>query len=237
MPAALPWRRHLAAALTLALTTAVGTLSLAPAAHADTLLDTGTPGGGMFGYWGFDVFVGQSVAIAFTPTQDYSFDNLSLWLMSNDFDAPGRTLSISLQTDAGTGATPQAPSGTVLETWQHATTAVGWEPVLETMNSVLHPTLYAGTTYWIVAESSEAAFVDPVWVVAGNGPSYYVGNIDFASSSAWQVGLTGAAPGAIINATPVPEPETLALLLLGAPLVLGAARRRTRQARPLTQAG
>ncbi len=42
-------------------------------ASADVLLDTGTPGGWL-GYYGFDVFVGQSVAIAFTPGQNYAFD-------------------------------------------------------------------------------------------------------------------------------------------------------------------
>lgn len=213
------WRRRLAGALC--------AVTLAGSAGADTLLDSGTPDGGMFGYWGFDVFVGQSVAIAFTPGQDYTFDNLSLWLMSNDFDAPGRSLTVSLQTDAGGGSTPLAPSGTALETWQHATTAVGWSPVLETLDSLLHPTLHAGTTYWIVAESKEQPFVDPVWVVAGNGSSYYVGNIDFTSGPAWQVGLSGAAPGAIVNATPVPEPQGLVLMLLGLPLVAGLARRQS----------
>ena len=196
------------------LTSVLCALSLAQPVSADTLLDTGTPGGGFFGYYGFDVFVGQSVAIAFTPGQNYAFDNVSLWLMSNDFDNPGRQLSISLQTDAGGGATPVAPSGSVLESWLHSTSAVGWTPVLETLNSVLHPTLQAGTTYWIVAESSEPAFVDPVWVAAGNGPAYTMANIDFASGPAWQVGQTSGPPGALISATPVPEPAALGLALL-----------------------
>jgi hypothetical protein len=200
---------------------AVCAVCLVSSASADVLLDTGTPGGA-FGYYGFDVFVGQSVAVGFTPTQDYAFDDVSLWLMSNDFNAPGRMLTVSLQT----GAT--APSGTTLESWNHATTAVGWTPVLETLESVTHPLLSAGQTYWIVAESSEPAFVDPVWVAAGNGPSYTVGFIDFQSSPNWQVGLTSGPPGIVINAAPVPEPATLALLLLGVPLVLGFAKRRPR---------
>ncbi len=104
----------------------------------------------------------------------------------------------------------------------------GWTPVLETLSSVTHPLLSAGTTYWIVAESDEPAFVDPVWVAAGNGPSYYMGNIDYQSSPNWQVGLTSGPPGAIITASPVPEPATLALGLLGVPLVLGIAMRRSK---------
>jgi hypothetical protein len=217
MAIVISWRTRLAGALC--------AVCLAAPASADTLLDTGTPGG-FLGYYGFDVFVGQSVAIAFNPGQDYAFGDVSLWLMSNDFDAAGRRLTVSLQTDAGSGAVPVAPSGTALESWAHATAAVGWSPVLETLSSVTHPVLSAGTWYWIVAESSEPAFVDPIWVAAGNGPQYYMGNIDFQSGPAWQVGLTGGPPGVVITATPVPEPAALVLALLGLPLVVGMAKRR-----------
>jgi hypothetical protein len=213
------WRRRLAGALC--------AVCLAGTANADTLLDTGTPGGWL-GYYGFDVFVGQSVAVAFTPGQNYAFDDVSLWLMSNDFDADGRMLTISLQTDAGGGPVPVAPSGTALESWAHATGAIGWTPVLETLSSILHPLLTAGTTYWIVAESNEPAFVDPIWVAAGNGPAYTMGNIDFASGPGWQVGLTSGPPGLVITATAVPEPAALVLALLGVPLVLRAAKRRSK---------
>lgn len=198
--------------------------SLASPVSADTLLDTGAPESGFFGWWGFDVFVGQSVTIGFTATQNYSFDSVSLWLMSNDFDNPGRTLTVSLQS----GATQ--PSGTVLETWTFATTAVGWTPVMETLNSVTHPILQAGSNYWIVAESTEPAFVDPVWVIASNGGTYTTGNIDFSSSPTWQIGQGTAAPGTVITATPVPEPSVLLLGAVGAPLLLGIARRRTKAA-------
>lgn len=199
---------------------AVCAVGLVASAHADVLLDTGEPSTG-FGYYGFDLFKGQSVAVAFTPTQNYSFSDVSLWLMSNDFDSPGRMLTVSLETDAG-----NAPSGTTLESWNHATSAVGWTPVLETLDSVTHPTLYAGQTYWIVAESNEPALVDPLWVAAGNGPSYQVGFLDPQTSTTWQVGPTSGPPGIVINAAPVPEPATLALLALGGPLVLGIAKRR-----------
>lgn len=198
--------------------------SLASPAGADTLLDTGAPESGFFGYWGYDVFVGQSVTIGFTTSQAYSFDSVGLWLMSNDFDAPGRTLTVSLQS----GAT--APSGTSLESWTFATTAQGWNPVLETLNSVTHPILQAGTQYWIVAESTEGPFIDPVWVIATNGSTYTTGNIDFTSSPNWQIGPGTAAPGTIITATAVPEPSVWLLGVVGAPLLLGVARRRSRQA-------
>jgi len=203
---------------------AVCAICLASPVSADTLLDTGTPGGWL-GYYGYDIAVAQSVAIAFTPTQDYSFTDVSLWLMSNDYE-PGRTLTISLQTNLGSGPSPLQPSGTSLESWNHATSAVGWTPVLETLTSVTHTLLQAGTTYWIVAESNEPLEVDPIWVIAGDGGTYTVGNIDFQSSPNWQVGTGASAPGIIINAAPVPEPGTLLLGAVGVPLLLGIARRR-----------
>jgi hypothetical protein len=209
------WRARLAGAL-------CAVCMIAPAG-ADTLLDTGTPGG-FFGYYGFDVFVGQSVAVGFTPTQNYSFDSASLWLMSNDFQNPGRRLTVSLQADAG-GATPTGPSGVALESWSHATSAVGWAPVLETLTSTSHPMLMAGTTYWIVAESNEPAQLNPVWVAAGNGPLYWTANIDFMSSPAWQVGQGSGPAGAIVTATPVPEPAVWLLAAMGMPFVLRLAQR------------
>ena len=205
-------------------------LCLVNPVQADTLIDTGTPDFGFIGYYGFDVYVQQSVAIAFTPSQNYSFDDASLWLMSNDYNAAGRTLTVSLQTDSGGGPSPLAPSGTSLESWSVATSAVGGNPALETVNSILHPILNAGTTYWIVAVSSEPGLVNPVWVATNAGASYTMANLTYQTSSDWQVSLTGGPPGVIVDATlaPVPEPSTWALALLGIPFLLWTAKRKAK---------
>lgn len=39
-------------------------------ASAETVLDTGAPQSGFFGWWGYDVYVAQSVTIGFTVAQD-----------------------------------------------------------------------------------------------------------------------------------------------------------------------
>lgn len=197
---------------------------LATPASAVELLNTGTPGG-FLGFNGLDVSVRQSVAIAFTPSQDYSFDSVSLWLMSN-LNTPGAMMTISLQTDAGGGATPVAPSGNALESWAHATAAVGFQPRLETMTSLTNPLLTSNTAYWIVAESSALGGQNPVWVLAGNGPLYTIGVIDFVSGPNWQVGQGSGVVGTIVSASPVPEPGALLLGLLGTPWVLRTVARR-----------
>lgn len=195
--------------------------SLASPVSADIIFDTGTPGG-FFGYIGYDVSVSQSVAVGFTPTQDYTLDQISLWMMSNDFDNPGRTYDVSLRLDAAGGTT--VPGTTVLESWSVATAAIGWDPVLEPVNSVLQPTLMAGVTYWIVAESSEPAGLSPVWVWGDSTDSVPFANIDFFSGPEWQGGVgVGSSPGTLVHATPVPGPASFAALGLAG---IASSRRR-----------
>ncbi|MBX3390948.1 MAG: hypothetical protein KF691_15975 [Phycisphaeraceae bacterium] len=202
----------------------VAALSTTGSANAGTIWDTGSPEGGFFGYTGYDVFVGQSVAVAFTVTQSYSLDRVGVWMMSNDWENAGRTYTLSIRTDANGGAT--SPSNSVLESWNMATGATGWNPVLDQANSVLHPILEAGKTYWIVAESTEEPFVDPVWVWANYWDGALSGNIDWVSNpGVWQTGVTyGSTPGTVIEGTLIPGVGTLSLA--GMAGLLAARRRR-----------
>lgn len=204
----------------LALAGAVGSMS-----GAAVLFDTGSPDGGFFGYTGYDVFVGQSVAVAFTVDKTYSLDRLGVWMMSNDFDNAGRTYTLSIRADASGGATQ--PGSTALETWNMATGAVGWSPVLDMAESTLHPILEAGKTYWIVAESSEEPFVDPVWVWANYWDGALMGNIDWQTQpGVWQTGVTyGSTPGTYVEGTEVPGVGTLGLAGIAG---VATARRRRR---------
>lgn len=198
--------------------------ALAGSATASTIWDTGGPDGGFFGYTGYDVFYGQSVAVAFTANATYSLDRVGVWMMSNDWDNAGRTYTLSIRTDANGGAT--SPSNTILESWNMATGAVGWNPVLDQADSILHPILEAGKTYWIVAESTEEPFVDPVWVWANYWDGAPSGNIDWINNpGVWQTGVTyGSTPGTVVEGTLVPGVGTLSLA--GMAGLLAARRRR-----------
>ncbi len=169
-------------------------------ARADELLNTGEPGG-PFGFIGFDLFTGQSVAIGFTPKHNYFLDEVAVWIMSNDFGNPGATFTLSLRPNDTPGK-PTHPSDTIIESWDIATTAVGWDPVLERRRPKQRTVLEARKTYWLVAESSEAAGENPVWVWGSNDVPVPFALIDFASSPEWQEGTAiGSAPGAIVRAT------------------------------------
>ncbi len=193
-------------------------------AQGETIFDTGVPDPGFIGYYGFDLSVDQSVAIAFTPEQDYLLDQVGLWVMSNDFDNAGAPYTVSIRTDAQGGLS--TPADTILESWDVGTAAVGWNPVLETVDSVLNPLLTAGTTYWIVAESDSPSFVNAVWVASQQSQPVWnsVQNV-LNPGGAWISGETQGAPGLIVTGRVVPSPTSaMALGVFG----LAAAGRRRR---------
>jgi len=197
----------------------------APAA-ADEIFTTGTPTPGFLGFYGFDISQDQSVAIAFTADQDYALDQVGMWMMSNDFANPGAEYTVSLRADAGGGGSLTTPDSMIIETWDVATGATGWNPVLDVLDSVLHPTLSAGTTYWIVAESDAPGGLDPVWVAASQSTPVWNAIMNSANPNPteWYAGYGQGVPGMVINGSPVPTPAGAAVLALGG--LVGTRRRR-----------
>lgn len=174
-------------------------------ARADTLFQTNDPEGGFFGYIGFDVFPGQSVAARFASPAAATLDQVSIWFMSNDFDGTTpQTVTVSLRTDAiGAGEFTSIPSETILESWTMDLPVVGWNPALIAFASAAHPPLAAGARYWVVAESSVAAGNNPVWVWASSG-NEFTATTD-GPGTAWEGG-SGAAIGLVVTGTAIVPP-------------------------------
>jgi hypothetical protein len=184
--------------------------------HADVIFDTGLEEP-FFGWVGYDIYPDQSVGVAFSPAGDVTLDSVGVYFMSNDFDNPGRTYTLKLVPDASGTSYTIPNTANVLESWSMATTAVGWLPVLDQANSVQHPLLTAGSVYWIVAESTEPAGLDPLWAQAGNSVQYYSGVNNSLNPNGWEDGVGysfGSTPATVIQATAIPEPATLGVLAL-----------------------
>lgn len=156
----------------------VALIAIAGAASADTppeakavpIVQTAGPGG-FFGYWGADVYRLQSVAERFTVPADgdMRLARVALWLMNNS-ETLQKRVQLSVQTDAlDEGGSDSLPSGVVLDRWNFAVEALGWNPVEQSFNSQKLPLLKAGRSYWVVAQSMAPATVDPVWTFASEG--------------------------------------------------------------------
>lgn len=175
-------------------------MALSSFASADVIYQSDWPFGGFFGLWGADVFVGQTVGQRFTPTADYRLDEVRLWLMSNDFAGTvDEFVIVTIQTDAG-GPGESYPSGVVLDKTTFEASAVGWDPVEESIafDSVW---LYAGTRYWVVCASDAIGGEDPVWNFAAFGLGF---NAFRLGNDPWQPGGSGAELTMTVLATPAP---------------------------------
>jgi hypothetical protein len=110
-------------------------------AAADEIYATEDPFGSPFGMIGFDVGgpSQQRVGVRFIPDADYRLDRISVWFMSNDFGGvSGAPVRITVETDDPSGG-ESIPSGEVVDELGFEVSAIGWDPVLEVMDSVRAP--------------------------------------------------------------------------------------------------
>lgn len=201
----------------------------APTASAETIYETGDPFGGFFGLIGFDVFESQSVGIRFTPSARYSLDRIGVWFMNNDFGGTiFDTVTMTLRDDGTSESGRSIPGTTILESFSFQITAVGWDPQLETVQSVLRPVLEPGVNYWIVCEANVPPFTNPVWNWPGVG-SGYTSTTDF-STGQWQDGGEGATATAIVEGTRLFDLATNSPVSVGGDLtfLVASARPDTR---------
>jgi hypothetical protein len=166
-------------------------------AFADVIYETNGPFGGPFGLIGFDVSPEQSVAVRFTPGADHTLDRLGLWFMNNSDTEHGQ-VTITLRTD---DPDFDIPSEVILEQWQFNITALGWDPMLEQLDSKVHPLLEAGTRYWIVAQSNAAPGFNPVWNWAALDSG--VMSICNGNPCEWSPAGESAVSATVVEGTPV----------------------------------
>lgn len=166
---------------------------------ADEIYGTGEPCTGFLGCIGFDVFTQQTVGLRFTPTSDYTLDSISMWYMSNRFDAPlTLPVDVTIHTDDDSGGC-SAPSAVILDAMSFVPGAIGWDPILDSVFPTTKVQLQAGENYWIVCKSDSGPSDNPVWNIV-EGFTSYTATTQFDQTS-WQCGGEGAALGVFIEGT------------------------------------
>lgn len=157
---------------TTALAACTALISIAAPAAAAVIYETSDPFGSPFGLIGFDICTKQSVGLRFTPDTAYRLSSAGVWFMSNDFTGATHPLVVlTLRTDNSRGG-KSIPSDEIIESWTFNVSAVGWDPMLETVESRLTPLLQQGVNYWIVAESEALCGDDGVWNWAGQSSGF-----------------------------------------------------------------
>lgn len=186
----------------IALATFVAGLIGAAPVYGDVIFETDDPFGGPFGLIGFDVCLDQSVGLRIDVTGgDFRLDRISVWFMNNDFSGETHPLvEVSLRPDAEDAEGGSVPSNIVLEEWTFNVSAVGWDPMLESVESADHPRLREGEQYWIVTESLAPCGLDGVWNWAAFGTGFVSTSLGYGET--WQPGGMGAVVATIVEATP-----------------------------------
>ncbi|MFW5653528.1 MAG: hypothetical protein ACOC0P_05740, partial [Planctomycetota bacterium] len=185
-----------AAAVTLLTTGAL--VGASSALASDIIYETNDPFGGFIGLNGFDVSEIQSVGVRFTPTADYTLNQVSMWFMNNDTSGTGNGfVTLTLRNDAESKSGGSIPGELIYETWEFQISSIGWDPVLESVTSVEQPMLEAGVNYWVVAVSDAPTMLNPVWCIAANDNGFATSTT--FGRGAWQDGGFGAVPCTIVE--------------------------------------
>lgn len=206
---------------------AFGLFMLAPkGAYATSIVNTFGPGDTYTTLAGL-VVAGPSSSFAadtgqangFVPVNTYTLDGIRLaaWISSG---SPNE-LDVSLMTDAS-----GLPSGVAMESWVF--TGLTQTGSIFSAASVLHPTLAAGSLYWLTASAPGSAedgwFYEDQSFTNRYAESFHGTWVGFPSNNvAFEIDGTIVSTG-----TPVPEPATLVLTALGLAAVIRRPRSMNR---------
>jgi hypothetical protein len=209
--------------------------ALSSTGRADTVLFNtfGEPGdtyaNTSSGVWGSGTGAYTAFAMAFTPSASATLQSIRIAVSVYPGDA-GDMLDAILTADAS-----GAPGATPLETFTITPPAYNGtnSGQIVTADSVAHPSLDAGTTYWLVLQPHEPSSVTSYWANSSPGvPGTNAYRHD--PNGSWTNGTSsfGDLDAFEILGTPTaaPEPASLTLLTAGALGLVGYGWRRRRRA-------
>jgi len=200
---------------------AVGIFILsASVASAATIVSTFGPGQ-TYGAADLTVDSTFSVAVSFTSTATVQFGSVEVGAYFDYIGQPPHDFYISLDADSS-----GAP-GAVLESFAFGPSSFPWLPpnitsTILTGTSLLNPTLYAGTQYWIVFSTSQTF---PGYGLDENGLSPEQYGVDDFTGGSWSYVSYAPTPAFEVDSLNS-TPEPAAGVLLGAGLLALAAMRK-----------
>jgi len=164
----------------------------------EVIHETDSPFGGDFGIYGWDVSERQSVAMQFTPTDDYLLTNIAVWFMNNASRHRGDiTLSVCESRELDDGSF--LPDEKKCDSWDFRTPPLPmFIPFLISIPIDLQEKqipVEKGKRYWIMAESDDEPLPNAVWVTAAND----LGIMTNTDRGEWNTAGQGATTTAIIE--------------------------------------
>jgi hypothetical protein len=157
--------------------------------------------------WSIGGALGGEFAASFAPTQNFTLDTISFAAKLLSGSDP---LTVAIATD--NASSPGAP----IETFD--VTSLSSTPTVLTVDSISHPLLSAGATYWVVLSTADSTSITWYW-----NDQMFVGVSSF-SAGAWHASGTEVPTPAFdvtgtLASTTIPEPASI--WLLAAALVAG----------------
>lgn len=155
-------------------------------------------------FWGF-----QNVAMKFTPDHDYRFDSARVAFFGND-----GFITMHLMSDNN------GLPGSIIESFTFDTIFGGPFSLIFTMNSVTHPLLEGGQTYWLATEAPPGPDYLLAWCMSTTTNGNF--GVSHDQNQSWLNDNSNNPLGAFdINGTSVPAPSATTLVILGAVSLLG----------------
>jgi hypothetical protein len=197
-------------------------------ANADIIYTNLGPGG-VFSHangWTIGSPAKQVIGQQFIPTGNFTFVDAQFAIALSD--GPN-TIDVSLETDSGSNV-----PGTILETIV-LNDAMSSHAALVTATSDLHPTLTAGTPYWLVLTVPTDTFAGWWWNSTGDNATAIdaVDNGTGSPTGPWSHFSNFPRSAMQIDGQPAPVPEPASILLLAGTAAVFLARHAWRWRRQL----
>jgi hypothetical protein len=162
----------------------------------------------------------QAVAADFTSSGTYTLSSIELGFSPGQLTNNG-TFDFSINTNNG------GVPGATLESWDNVQISFNFNTYpTEELTSVVHPSLQAGQTYWVIA-LAENDIAKGAWYFNNNGPTGWL--VSTNQGASWTANTVASTPAFEVDGVAVPEPTSIGVAVMGGWGFMARRRRMTRK--------